>query len=198
MKQGLESAELMGIGVEGASDDTSSPLKLPTVDMPPAITPQNQSPRKRTSRELNLPKLPKLPPGRPISRAVPPSLLTMALKGNSGGGADGKPFQRFAELSGKGESNPLWIKIYAPFSETPTDAIQVPIRKTKDERPVTVAGLIGLALWRYNEENYQPPLTSEEKDANINRWDLRIVEDEEVDFDFPASGAHKTRDGLHV
>ena len=172
---------MLGIGVGGASDD-KSPLEPPP-NMPPAVTPHNTSPRKPASQE-GLPKLPKLPPGRPISAVVPPSLITMALKGNSG--SDEKPFQRFADLSGKGDPSPLWIKIYAPSSEKSSTAIEVPIRRQKENNPVTVVELIGLALWRYSEEGFKPELT--ETDRSVNRWTLRIVEDEEVDFDFPALG----------
>ena len=172
---------MLGIGVGGASEDTS-PLKPPP-NMPPAVTPHNTSPKKPSSKD-SLPKLPKLPPGRPISTIVPPSLITMGLKGS--GGSDEQPFQRFADLSGKGDPSPLWIKIYAPFSDKSTTAIEVPIRKAKENNPVTVVELIGLALWRYNEEKFKPEIN--EADQNVNRWTLRIVEDEEVDFDFPALG----------
>ena len=183
--QGSQSTHLLGIGARHASEDTS-PVK--PVDMPPPITPGlDRSPRKQSTGrfDTSLPKLPRLPPGRPMSMAVPPSLLTMALQGGGGdGGSSDEPFRRFAELSGKGDPSPLWIKIYAPFSSDPTRPIEAPLRKTKDGNPVTVAELIGLALWRYNEEGITPPLAQDE--LSINHWTLRIVEDEEVDFDFPA------------
>lgn len=108
----------------------------------------------------------------------------MMLKG-AGGGVSDRPFQRFAELSGKNEASPLWIKIYAPFSNNSSKPLQVPVvRRTKDDRPVTVADLIGLSLWRYVEEEYKPELKQDE--GNINWWTLRIVDDEEIDEDFPA------------
>lgn len=189
-----ESPELgmMGIGLGGVSDDPSPLKPPPQADVPSPVEPtQNQggSPKKKGEKEIPLPKLPKLPPGRPMSRLPPPSLITMALKGGNGsgsGGAGEKPYQRFADLSGKGEARPLWIKIFAPFCSTPTDPLEVPLRRTREGQPVTVSELIGLALWRYNEEEYQPPLAIDAKDSNINRWDLRIVEDGEVDYDFPA------------
>jgi hypothetical protein len=170
------------LGIPGANSGIStSPIRRPP-NMPPAITPANNSPRKQ-QRDL-LPKLPKLPPGqRPMSMAQPVSMISMMLKG-SPSAADDKPFQRFAVLSGKDEPSPLWIKIYAPFSDAPTKAIEVPLRRTKDDRPITVAELIGLALWRYVEEEFEPSLKADE--GNINHWTLRIVEDEEIDFDFPA------------
>lgn len=49
---------------------------------------------------------------------------------------------------------------------------------------MTVAELIGLSLWRYAEEKREPPI--KDSDMNVNRWTLRMVEDDEVDFDFPA------------
>ena len=182
----------MGVAVgEPASDDTS-PMKPAAIR--PAIATQNieMSPSKtlhskeNDAQDLLVKPLPKLPPGRPISSVHPSSLITMALKGDGGPGSGDNPFQRYADLSGKGEASPLWIKVYAPFSETPTDPIEVPIRRSgKDGKDITVWELIGLSLWRYSEEEYTPSLTTGD-DSNINRWTLRIVEDEEVDFDFPA------------
>jgi hypothetical protein len=52
--------------------------------------------------------------------------------------------------------------------------------------PVTVADAIGLSLWRYNEEALKPPI--QEDKTNVNRWTMRMVEDGEVDYDFPALG----------
>ena len=171
------------LGFPKASDDMSrSPLKPPP-DIMPAIS-ASASPKKSKDP---LPRLPRLPSGqRPLSMLPQPvSMISLALNGNGTGSAD-KPFQRFADLSGKGEASPLWIKIYAPFSDKPTKPIEVPLRRTKDDRPVTVAELIGLALWRYAEESYKPELPPEE--CNINWWTLRIVDDEEIDLDFPALG----------
>ncbi|KAI4856578.1 SIN1-domain-containing protein [Aureobasidium sp. EXF-8846] len=129
------------------------------------------------------PELPRLPAGRPISYVQPVSLLSKALKHTSQ--KAGNPLQQFAQLSGKGESTPLWIKIYAPFSTKASSPIQVPIRKNaKEGVPTIVAELIGLSLWRYAEEKIEPLL--EGKDLNVNRWTLRMVEDDEVDYDFPA------------
>ncbi|KAK5117474.1 hypothetical protein LTR85_008859 [Meristemomyces frigidus] len=198
-EEDVEVAEASDLSDEFEGDDVepASPV-LPFVDeadaseeqrpppsMPPPISATQNSPKK-SSRE-NLPKLPKLPPGRPMSMLPASSLLSMALKGNGGGdNSTDKPFQKFAELSGKGEAQPLWIKIYAPFSEEPEEPLQVPLRRAKDSEGgvPTVNELIGLALWRYDEEGYEPPLTG--KDAKIENWELRMVEDGEVDMDFPA------------
>lgn len=170
------------LGLPGASDGMStSPLKSPP-SMLPAVSAASTSPKKHPREAL--PRLPRLPLGeRPLSmHPQQHSLISMMIKGS--GGVSDKPFQQFAELSGKDQSSPLWIKIYAPFADTPTKAIEVPLRRVKENRPVTVAELIGLALWRYVEEGYKPGLKSDE--SSINNWTLRIVEDEEIDFDFPA------------
>lgn len=181
-----EPESLLDIGNDplagGSGDFDASPIKAPP-DIPTAITPLNSSPKK--SMKDVLPKLPRLPSNRPISTMQPVSLLSKALKGGDASSNE-KPFQRFAELSGKGEASPLWIKIYAPFSERSSKPYEVPLRRQKEGVSVTVAELVGHALWRYNEEELKPPLKDD--DRNINRWTLRMVEDEEVDLDFPALG----------
>ncbi|KAK5679576.1 Component of a membrane-bound complex containing the Tor2p kinase [Elasticomyces elasticus] len=168
--------------VEDGLDDSVERKPMPII--PPAITPSHNSPRK--SSKENLPKLPKLPVGRPLSTAPMASLLSMALKGPGGNDASEKPYQKYAELSGKGEAQPLWIKIYAPFSKVADEPLQVPLRRSKDAEGgvPTVNELIGLALFRYDEEDYEPSLT--EKQGKLENWELRMVEDGEVDMDFPA------------
>nr|POF05429.1 target of rapamycin complex 2 subunit sin1 [Quercus suber] len=172
--------ELPGLDDVGASEDTRVP-----VNVPPAITPSHNTTRKKSSKE-SLPKLPRLPTGRPLSTLPQTSLLSMALRGQGQAVPAGQPFQKFAELSGKGESAPLWIKIYAPFSTSADEPLQVPLRRAKDAEGAvpTVNELIGLALWSYDESKYEPKLTG--KDSNIENWELRMVEDGEVDMDFPA------------
>ncbi|KAK4943632.1 Component of a membrane-bound complex containing the Tor2p kinase [Elasticomyces elasticus] len=169
----------LSAGPLGAVTDTldGSPTKEMT-RMPPDVTLSGSSPRK--TREL-----PRLPSRRPISTVPPISLLSMALKTNDQKPED--PFHKFAELSGKGDQNPLWIKIRAIFSTDSDKPLEVPLRRTaKEGVQVTVAELIGLSLWRYFEEERKPTL--KESELNVNRWTLRMVEDEEVDFDFPALG----------
>lgn len=174
---------LLGLGgVPLTTVDTQdSTLQYGPPRMPEAILPQNSSPKKTRPP----PALPRLPSGRPISYVQPVSLLSKAF-----GTRDQKaesPFQQFAQLSGKGDPNPLWIKIYAPFSKQASKPMEVPLRRTaKEGISVTVAELIGLSLWRYTEEKMEPSI--EDPDMNINRWTLRMVEDEEVDMDFPALG----------
>ncbi|KAK6382814.1 Component of a membrane-bound complex containing the Tor2p kinase [Exophiala oligosperma] len=140
--------------------------------------PVSESPRKQRT----LPVLHELPPPRPISFIQPKSLLSAAL--NAQKKAPSNPLQAFAGLSGKGNPNPLWIKIYAPFSEDADEPIEMPLARTsKDGNSVIVAEAIGLSLWRYQEEKLEPPLAPEQLD--VNKWTLRMVEDGEIDDDFP-------------
>ncbi|KUI62877.1 Stress-activated map kinase-interacting protein 1 [Cytospora mali] len=124
---------------------------------------------------------------RPISMIQPKSLISEAL--NAKKTKPAAPFEGFATLSGKGESSPLMIRIYAPFSKSSSKPYEVPIRRTVREenagdRPVNVADLIGLALWRYNDEGLEPSLPADK--LNVNWWTLKMVEEGgEVDDDFP-------------
>lgn len=172
-------------------DETASVEQKPPVHIPRAVTPGLNSRKKSNSFKEDLPKLPKLPPGRPISAVVPASLLSMALKGQNGTATAEKPYQKFAALSGKGEAQPLWIKIYAPFSERGDEPLLVPLRRARDSDGgvPTVNELIGLALWSYDEEGVEPKLTARE--GKIEAWELRMVEDGEVDMDFPALARFK-------
>ncbi|KAI4093487.1 MAG: hypothetical protein LQ344_002900 [Seirophora lacunosa] len=126
-------------------------------------------------------------PKRPISTVVPRSILGQAIKAQKS--TPKNPVELFARLSGKGVPNPLNIRIYASFSESPTKPFEMPLQRTTQdsesgETPqVTVADAIGLSLWRYIEEQYNPPI--EPSQLNVNRWALRMVEDGEVDYDFP-------------
>jgi target of rapamycin complex 2 subunit MAPKAP1 len=137
-----------------------------------------ESPR----RQRTLPILQDLPPPRPISMVQPRSLLSAALNVQKKGPSN--PIQAFATFSGKGNPNPLWIKIYATFTAEADEPFEMPLARTsKDGNPVIVAEAIGHALWRYQEEELKPALSPEQLD--VNKWTLRMVEDGEVDDDFP-------------
>lgn len=172
----IDSASLLD-AVDDAGFRTASPI-LSGAPAPQASL-QPDSPKKTRL----MPTLQALPPPRPISYIQPVSLLSAAL--NAQKETPNNPVQRFAELSGKGSPNPLWIRIYAPFSEDPETPFEMPLQRTsKDGNNVVVAEAIGLSLWRYGEEERDPPLKPQQ--LNVNRWTLRMVEDGEVDFDFPA------------
>ena len=140
---------------------------------------QAESPK----RTRALSPLHEFPSARPISVISPISLLSKAL--NAQKATPKNPIQAFATLSAKGSPDPLWIRIYAPFSSDPEEPIEMPLARTsKEGGQVMVAEAIGLALWRYSEEEFQPALKPEQ--LNVNNWVFRMVEDGEVDYDFPA------------
>ena len=154
-------------------------------DMPPPLNVNKESPSKLKTGSSSL--LQPLPPARPISTIQPTSLLGQALR--AGKAKPKNPVEAFARLSGKGALDPLNIRIYAPFSESPNKPFEMPLLKSvqasdSGEIPqVTVADAIGLSLWRYREEGLKPPI--DESKLGVNRWVLRMVEDGEVEYDFP-------------
>ena len=157
-------------------------------DMPPApeINKASDSPQK--PKTLLGSTLQALPPPRPISTVIPGSLLGAALRAQKV--SPKNPVESFARLSGKGVPDPLYVRIYAPFSKTPEKPLDMPLLKTvqdneSGEKPqVTVSEAIGLSLYRYGEEEFQPQI--DQNKLNVNRWTLRMIEDGEVDYDFPA------------
>ncbi|KAI5286814.1 hypothetical protein KEM54_006485 [Ascosphaera aggregata] len=136
-------------------------------------------------------KLDHLPLVRPISVTKPVSLLSRALQAQKK--VPSNPVEKYAKYYGKGSTEtPLYIKIYFPTSDNPTKPNELPILKETnpaDPQPVTVADTIGVALWRYVENHIEPQLPRDM--LNVNKWCLRMVEDEEVDYDFPALGANR-------
>lgn len=124
---------------------------------------------------------------RPLSVIQPQSLLSAALKAKRH--KSSVPFQKFAHFNGEGTQGAISIRIYAAFSDTPSKYLDVVIRSRVQsgqgaERAVTIADLIGLGLYRYNEEKREPPIAP--KKRNINWYTLRMVEEGgEVDDDFP-------------
>lgn len=160
-------------------DALSSLPDANSANMPPAITPHNTSPKK--SRQP-APLLQALPPPRPVSTVLAVSALTQALKAKDK--KPESPFQRFATLSGKGEPNPFYIKVYAPFSKKSTTPFEMLVRKRNDDgTPVTVGDAIGFALWRYAEEGLEPPIRDQR--MNVNKFVFRMMDDDEVDYEFP-------------
>lgn len=158
-------------------------------------TPPRQFTRQSTIRKSQAPPriLQALPPPRPmtmirpVSVIQPKSLLSAAFKARKT--KPTVPFEKYASLSGQGENNPIAVRIFPAFSEDPEMSYEVFIRRMVHhgeggDRPATVADLIGLSLWRYNEEKRDPPIPADKQ--NINWWTLRMVEEDgEVDDDFP-------------
>ncbi|TGO41545.1 hypothetical protein BHYA_0020g00430 [Botrytis hyacinthi] len=176
----------------GGSIDSASILD--SVDGPITAAPEHigntiprdliRSPTKRSKPAP--PVLQALPPPRPISMIQPKSLLTAMITAKRT--KANMPFENFASLSGQGDPNPINIRILAPFATSTKKPYEVLIRRTVHEdeshnRPVVITDLIGLSLWRYFEEKLEPTIAPEK--LNVNRWILRMVDDGEVDTDFP-------------
>ncbi|KKK14218.1 stress activated MAP kinase interacting protein [Aspergillus ochraceoroseus] len=172
---------LEGVGITG-SLNSSSPIAL-MHKLQNTASSQAVSPRKP---KTPAPELQDLPPPRPISTLEPVSLLSKAL--NARKQAPTNPVEKFAVLSGKGLTDSLNIRLYIPFSSDPEEPLDLPLaRESKladQPAPVTVVEAIGLALWRYSEERREPSI--ERSKLTVNRWALRMVEDGEVEYDFPA------------
>lgn len=171
-------------------DDVPNPLNgSPLTQLQPLQTPVFHSPNSlRKPRNQSSLVLPALPPPRPISMIQPVSLLGEAIR--AGRSKPKNPMEIFARLSGKGSLDPLNIRIYAPFSDTPTKPIDMPLLRhapdagAGEKGQVSVADAIGLSIWTYHEEGFKPPI--EGFKLNVNRWTFRMIEDEEVDYEFPA------------
>ena len=150
--------------------------------MPAALVVNPPSPR-RTRNQAPPNNLQALPPPRPISTIIPGSALGQAIRAQKA--KPKNPIEMFAPLDGKGNSAHFSIRIYAPFSDNPSKPFEMLLlRETTKDVPVTVAEAIGYSLWRYSEEKLKPPIPTEKLD--VNRWTLRIVDDGEVEYDFPA------------
>lgn len=168
------------IGVTGDALDSSPVNELPNIR---GLTPyNNMSPKKR--KESVQPTLQALPPPRPISFVLPVSALTQALRAKEQ--KPSNPLQRFAvwNAASEAQQNPLYIKLYCPWSSKPSKPIELLIRKFNDkgEGP-TVAEAIGYALHRYQEEKLEPSLPVDK--MNVNCWVMRMYDDGEVDDEFP-------------
>jgi hypothetical protein len=172
---------LAEVDMNGTLD--SSPILMHK--LPNAGSSHGASPRKPKN---SAPVMQDLPPPRPISTVQPISLLSKEL--NAWKEVPSNPVEKFATLWANGSNTALNIKIYAPFSDQPDEPFEMPIyRECQDEDrtgPVTVADAIGLSLWRYLKEDIKPPLEGDK--LNVNRWTLRMVEDGEVEYDFPPLG----------
>lgn len=180
-----DSGSLIGTG--GDPLDSSPPSELPTI---PGLTPFNNMSPKKKGDSLQ-PTLQALPPPRPISFVPPVSALTQALQEKEQ--KPSNPLQRFAAWNAASEAqqNPLYLRLYCPFSSRPSKPIELLIRKFNDkaEGP-TVAEAIGYALHRYQEEKLEPPLPIDK--MNVNCWVMRMYDDGEIDDEFPPLTRNKS------
>lgn len=189
----------MSIASSGFSEDDDNPLlegvpPITTSSLEPGIAKSSlkshiPSPRKNKSHSNpEKPELQELPPPRPISTIQPVSALAAAIKAKNK-----KPdnvFDRFTSVGGEKAPDALYIKIFVPSSEDADEPMELQLRKTSnDGQFVSVADSIGYALLRYGEEDLQPKISGAK--ANVNKWTFRIVDDGEVDDDFPPLGRTK-------
>jgi hypothetical protein len=173
------------MGEEGGPLDSSPTTALRNMA---TMTPFNNSPKKMKMHAA--PTLQALPPPRPISFILPVSALTQALQAKEQ--KPSNPTQRFESWNAASEaqSNPIYLKIYAPTSTNPNKPLELLIRKFNDKgEAITVAEAIGYALWRYQEEKIEPSLKPEK--LNVNCWVLRMYDDGEIDDEFPALTRNK-------
>ncbi|KAF3938209.1 hypothetical protein ABW19_dt0203600 [Dactylella cylindrospora] len=180
------------------TDTGNSNLMSSSSNTPPPVAPLFAAQGAKTPTPL-----PPLPPPRPISQVPPVSLLTQLIKANQ---EEMKhPLDAYTRFSGKGDmkavgptlrrfgqsndpSGPLRLQVYCPFSDEPLKFVEVIVKKfvisdgVKQE--TLVPDTIGYILYRYREEDRQPPLTEEQ--YNINKWSLHIMDEPgEPDEDFP-------------
>lgn len=182
---------------DGDSPSSMDDVDHPLTSSPPSSTPGPGRPQSTSPKRIRAGPAPPqaLPPRQPIKKMEQVSSLSLALQAKRSKAAN--PFERFVTLSGQGDPNPLHLKIYAPFSDRPDQPFEVAIRRSVQEdnswdRKISVVDTIGFSLWRYGEEKITPAVV--EGKVNVNRWMLRMVEDGEVDYDFPALDRTKPMD----
>ncbi|RIA85683.1 stress-activated map kinase interacting protein 1-domain-containing protein [Glomus cerebriforme] len=117
-------------------------------------------------------------PPKNISKPKPFSALT-ALIAEKKSKLDNPFVEEYSFFAGKGDLNPLTLKIFLPFSTKPSPPLVVVVK-----RDATVEEVIGYTLYQYWDEKRKPAL--EPNLCNVSQWNMRIVEDDgEIDFDFP-------------
>ncbi|KAJ3096970.1 hypothetical protein HDU97_005398 [Phlyctochytrium planicorne] len=86
----------------------------------------------------------------------------------------------FSYFSGKGDPDPMRLKIYIPFSSNSEKPLLVIVKKE-----ATVEEVIGYCLYEYTNEGREPLVPKHLWD--VANWNMRIVEDDgTIDEDFPA------------
>lgn len=103
------------------------------------------------------------------SRRKPPaSALTSLFNGNT----DENPFSDgYSFFCGKGDLNPIELKIYIPYSDDPETPLEISVKCE-----AKVEEVIGYTLYEYFNEERSPALDVELCD--VVYWNLRIVEDD--------------------
>ncbi|KAL7268156.1 Component of a membrane-bound complex containing the Tor2p kinase [Rhizina undulata] len=171
--------------VSGNFSDASSSLSsnfTETADSNPAVIGNSLSPPTKPRVQESPAVLHALPPPiRPVSQIQPVSMLTLMIKAKQA--EKENPMESYRLFSGKGELNPIVLKIYMPYARA-SSPFEVVLKKQDDSRrETTVAEAIAFTLYRYIEDKKEPKL--KEDQCDINKWALRMVDDGEPDDDFP-------------
>lgn len=124
-----------------------------------------------------------LPPNQTISKKV--SMLSSLIHATS---SSTNPFgEKYSYICGKGESNPIELKIFFPLNwlQSKQEPLHISVK-----REATVEEVIGYALYEFVEKKLEPAFIDEIKISTsllaIAVWNLRIVEDDgSIDEDFP-------------
>ncbi len=100
--------------------------------------------------------------------------------------ASANPFsKKYSFLCGKGERNPISLKIYVPnATDNPTIPMLIVVK-----RDATVEETIGYALYVFIEEKRLPLFnTWAVANRDVAAWNIRIVEEDgDIDEDFPGN-----------
>ncbi|CAG8525138.1 10888_t:CDS:2, partial [Dentiscutata heterogama] len=154
--------------------------------------------RRDSETSLLTADLTEIPPSPPSKPAVPPLEEKELFPDPPKDGPKPKPFSAltaliaekknkldnpFAEyysfFAGKGDLNPITLKIYLPFSSETTRPLVISVK-----REASVEEVIGYTLYQYWDEKREPLL--EKRSCNVYYWNMRMVEDDgEIDEDFP-------------
>ncbi|CAH1759309.1 22504_t:CDS:2 [Entrophospora sp. SA101] len=96
------------------------------------------------------------------------------------------PFrEKYSFFAGKGDLNPIKLKLYLPFCKEPTKPLVLIVK-----RDASVEEVIGYTLYQYWDEKREPILES--RLCNVVQWIMRIVEDDgEIDEDIALERTRK-------
>ncbi|KAL1918770.1 uncharacterized protein VTP21DRAFT_2792 [Calcarisporiella thermophila] len=130
------------------------------------------------------PSMPFVPPSpmvlpAPIDIRPPVAVSALSAMIAARKNAVANPFaEEYSFFAGKGEPNPMTLKMYLPMGKKQPMIVVV-------KRDATVEEVIGYTLFQYWEEKRQPPL--ELPLCSVIMWNMMIAEDDgEIDEDFPA------------
>ncbi|KAI8825195.1 stress-activated map kinase interacting protein 1-domain-containing protein [Fimicolochytrium jonesii] len=160
---------------EDVEPEPPAPAPAPPPDLfekkklPVYKVPEEHGLRRQYSR-LGTPSVPIVP--KPVS-----ALTALFQEQNRSDNPFAKDYSYF---SGKGNADPIQLKIFIPMSDDPESPLSISVL-----RDASVEEVIGYALYEYWTEGRQPIIPANMRDVIM--WNMRIVEDDGlIDEDFPA------------